>query len=95
MYVHLQLCCIVIAACTTEFTFGSTHVDDDASNICYDNPKVEHSGTRICHSLMAGAISSILVAMFLMNFDVFIPCMDKMVMTIIIYICMYIHAYCK
>ena len=84
VYGSSQLCCIVIAACTTELTFGRTHGDKEASRVCYDNPKVKNSGGRICYSLMAGAISSILVAMFLMNFDVFIPCMSKMVITIII-----------
>ena len=81
--VHLQLCCIIIAACTTEFTYGRAHNDKEAGRICYDNPKVKNSSARICRSLMAEAISSILVAMFLMNFDVFIPCMNKMVMIII------------
>ena len=85
MCIHLQLCCIVIAACTTEFTFGSTDIDLAAGSICYYNPKIEHSDARICHSLMAGAISSILVAMFLMNFDVFIPCMDKTVIILSLY----------
>ena len=96
MYIHLQLCCIVIAACTTEFIYGRTYVDNAATRICYEHPKVKHGDARICHGLMAGAISSILVAMFLMNFDVFIPCMGKMVITIII-ICVYtyMHAYCK
>ena len=98
--IHLQLCCIVIAACTTEFIYGRTRVDIAATRICYEHPKVKHGDVRICHGLMAGAISSILVAMFLMNFDVFIPCMGKMVITIIIicvytYIHNYMHAYCK
>ena len=90
--INLQLCCIVIAASTTEFTSGWTECDYAAKLICYENPKVEHSDHRICHSLMAAAISSILVAMFLMNFDVFIPCMGKMVTTIIIrsYVRMYV-----
>ena len=88
--IHLQLCCIVIAACTTDFTYGYTHSDRAASRICYDNPKAKSSGHSICHSLMAEAISSILVAMFLMNFDVFIPCMNKMVMIINSYIIVFL-----
>lgn len=72
------LCCIVIAAYTTELAFGQTHTDYAVSSICYDNPKAKNRGPRICISLMAGAISSILVAMFLMNFDILIPWMGKL-----------------
>ena len=89
MYVHLlclliylQFFCVVIAAYTTEITFQSTH---KASSVCFTNPGAEKSDARICHSLMGVAISSILVCMVLMIFDVFIPCLDTKVMIIIIF----------
>ena len=87
----MQFFCVVIAAYTTEIaaytteiTFPSTDNAGAVYAICYANPKAEHSGHRICHSLMAAAISSIMVCMVLMIFDVFIPCLDKMVIMTII-----------
>ena len=77
--------CIVIAAFTSEITFGGTEVDQSSNPICYDNPKAEHSGTRICLSLVATAISSIMVCMMLIIIDVLVPCVDTMV-KIMIYI---------
>ena len=71
--------CIVIAAFTSEITFGGTDVDQSSSSICYGNPKAEHSGTRICLSLVATAISSIMVCMMLIILDVLVPCVDTMV----------------
>ena len=82
--------CVAIAAYTTEITFASTDSAYVAGHICYQNPKAETSGHRICHSLMGTAISSILLCMVLMIFDVFIPCVDTMVMIFSIinsYIC--------
>ena len=83
--IHLQLFCILIAAFSTEVVFGVTNTDVDMRvyPICYENPKAVHSGHRICHSLFGTAISSILVSMILMIFDVLIPCVDTKVMTII------------
>ena len=77
----MQLFCVVIAAYTTEITFPTTDSDEVASDICNYNPKGVASGPRVCHSLMGVAISSILVCMILMIFDVFIPCVDTKVMT--------------
>ena len=84
LLIYLQLFCVIIAAYTTEITYGNTDTDSAIANICYHNPKTEDSGHRICHSLVGVAISSILVSMVLMIFDVFIPCVDSMVMTVII-----------
>ena len=77
--IHLQLLCIIITAFTTEITFGDTDVDGAAGSICYLNPKAEHSDSRICFSLVAAAISSIMVCMMLMIFDTLIPCVNTMV----------------
>ena len=82
----MQLFCIVIAAFTAEITYGQTDVHYATSRICYYNPKAIHSSHRICFSLLASAISSIMVCMVLMILDVFIPCVEKMV-KIITYIC--------
>ena len=76
---HLQVFSVIIIAYTTEITSGHTNSDKAAFLICYDNPRARHSDHRICHSLMAEAIASILISMMLMNFDVFIPCINKMV----------------
>ena len=75
----MQMFCVAVAAYTTEITYRSTDSAYAVSEICYGNPKAEKSGHRICHSLMATAISSIMVCMMLMIFDVFIPCVDIMV----------------
>ena len=84
MLLNLQFFCVVIAAYTTEITFPRTSSAYAASLVCYSrNWKAEKSGPRICHSLMGVAISSILVSMVLMIFDVFIPCVDIKVMIII------------
>ena len=83
-YIYLQLFCIIIAAYITEISFGSSSSADAVYQVCYENPKAETSGHRICNSLMGVAISSILVCMVLMIFDVFIPCVDLKVMVIII-----------
>ena len=82
----MQLFCIVIAAFTAEITYGQTDVHYATYGICYYNPKAIQSGHRICFSLLASAISSIMVCMVLMILDVFIPCVEKMV-KIITYIC--------
>ena len=74
--------CVAVAAYTTEITYASTDSASAAYEICYDNPKAEYSASRICHSLMGAAISSIMVCMVLMIFDVFIPCVDTMVLII-------------
>ena len=71
---------MVVAAYTTENKIASTDDAYAANLICYHNPNAKESGHRICHSLMATAISSIMVCMVLMIIDVFIPCVDKMVM---------------
>ena len=76
---HVQLFCLVIAAFTTEITFGNTDVDHVAKKICSSNPRAKISGGRICLSLVATAITSIIICVVLMIFDVFIPCVDKMV----------------
>ena len=77
---YLQLFCIIIAAYTTEFTLASGAGNNHGVyQICYENPTAEDSGHRICLSLMATAISSIMVCMVLMVLDVFIPCVDSMV----------------
>ena len=70
---------MVIAAYTVEITFGITTSAADAGKICYDNCEAKTSGWRICFSLMGVAISSIMVCMVLMIFDVFIPCVDMKV----------------
>ena len=70
---------MTVAAYTTEITFASTDSAGAARQVCYQNPKAETSGHRICHSLMGVAISSIMLCMVLMIFDVFIPCVDPMV----------------
>ena len=85
----MQMFCVAVAAYTTEITYSNTDSANAAYLICYDNPKALTSGHRICHSLMGAAISSIMVCMVLMIFDVFIPCVDTMVM-IISYINTYI-----
>ena len=88
-YVHLcfliclQFFCVVIAAYTTEIRFGYTTSAQAAYGVCVANPEAATSGIRVCHSLLGVAISSILVCMVLMIFDVFIPCVDKKVMVII------------
>ena len=85
LLIYLQLFCIVIAAYTTEisiYTFQSTNSAYAAHLICYDNPKAETSGFRVCLSLMGVAISSILVCLVLMILDVFIPCVNTKVMII-------------
>ena len=74
--------CVTVAAYTTEITTPSTHSAGAVYLICYGNPKAETSGHRICHSLMATAISSIMVCMMLMIIDLFIPCVDTKVMII-------------
>ena len=79
----MQLFSIIIAAYTTEITFATSNPDSAVGTICYDNPAAEDSGHRICHSLVAAAISSILICMVLMIFDVFIPCVDKTVKIVI------------
>ena len=79
LLIHLQILCIVIAAFTSEITFGSADVDQSGRSICYANPKAEISGSRICLSLVATAISSIMVCMMLIIFDVLVPCVDTMV----------------
>ena len=79
---YLQFFCVVIAAYTIEITFQSTDGAYAASLVCYRNPKADKSGFRICLSLMGVAISSILVCMVLMIFDVFIPCVNTKVMII-------------
>ena len=84
----MQLFCVVIAAFTAEITYGETDVDYATYGICYYNPKAIHSGHRICFSLLASAISSIMVCMVLMILDVFIPCVEKMV-KIITYVYLY------
>ena len=71
--------CVVIAAYTTEIIVPRTDSATAADIICYNNPKAETSGPRICNSLMGVAISSIMVCMVLMIFDVFIPCVDTKV----------------
>ena len=71
--------CVVIAAYTTEIISARTDSATAAYLICYRNPKALTSGPRICHSLMGTAISSIMVCMMLMIFDVFIPCVDTRV----------------
>ena len=83
LLIYLQFFCVVIAAYTTEITFPSTDSARAADRVCFGTPKTEKSGNRICHSLMGVAISSILVCMVLMIFDVFIPCLDTKVMIII------------
>ena len=70
---------MVVAAYTTEITFSSTDSASAAGQVCYNNPKADDSSHRICHSLMGVAISSIMLCMALMIFDVFIPCVDPMV----------------
>ena len=79
LLIHLQMLCIVIAAFTSEITFGRTDVDQSSRSVCYGNPKTEISGTRICFSLVATAISSIMVCMMLIIIDVLVPCVDTMV----------------
>ena len=81
---NLQFFCVIIAAYTTEITFARTDSASAARSICYDNPKDQTSSPRICHSLMGVAVSSILVCMVLMILDVFIPCVNIKVMSIII-----------
>ena len=76
---HVQLFCIVIAAFTADIRFGNTDVDHVAEKICYGNPRAKISGGRICLSLVATAITSIIICVVLMIFDVLIPCVDKMV----------------
>ena len=76
---HLQVCSVIIIAYTTEITYGHTNSDKAAFLICYNNPRARNGDHRVCHSLMAAAVASILVSMMLMNFDVFIPCINKMV----------------
>ena len=80
----LQAFCVVVAAYTIEIRFASTDSAGAAYLICYDNPKALASGHRICYSLMATAISSIMVCMMLMIIDLFIPCVNTMVMISII-----------
>ena len=77
---------IIIAAYTTEITIGrfvatEPSVVTKVSTICYGNPAAEHSDHRICSSLIAAAISSIMVCMVLMIFDAFIPCVNNTVST--------------
>ena len=79
---YLQFFCVVIAAYTTEITYPRTGSAYAAHFVCYHNPKADKSGFRICLSLMGVAISSILVCMVLMIFDVFIPCVNTKVMII-------------
>ena len=68
--------CVAVSAYTTEIRFPRTESALAANLICYGNPKALTSGPRICNSLMGTAISSIMVCMMLMIFDVFIPCVD-------------------
>ena len=91
LLIYLQFFCVVIAAYTTEISSQTTDSAYAASHVCYSNPKAEISGGRICHSLIGVAISSILVCMVLMIFDVFIPCVNTKVM-IIYYVHANIHA---
>ena len=81
--------CVAVAAYTTEINYPRTDSANAAYQICYYSPKTAYSGPRICNSLMGAAVSSIMVCMVLMIFDVFIPCVDTMVM-IISYINTYI-----
>ena len=86
----LQAFCVVISAYTTEifimfqYTSSTYYSFDPVAEICYNNPIAKESGHRICHSLMATAISSIMVCMMLMIIDLFIPCVNTMVMISII-----------
>ena len=89
MYINLlyiQVFSIIIAAYTTEITIGGLVATEPSvvakvSAICYVNPAAEHSDHRICSSLIAAAISSIMVCMILMIFDAFIPCVNNTVST--------------
>ena len=88
--------CVAVAAYTTEITYSIPNADRLSSAyaagvICYANPKAEDSGHRICHGLMGAAISSIMVCMMLMIFDVFIPCVDTMVVLSVYYIRSYAY----
>ena len=79
--------CVAIAAYTTELIFPRTDSALVGNSVCYRNPKAEIRGPRICHSLMGAAISSIMVCMVLMIFDVFIPCVDTMVIIMYLILC--------
>ena len=86
--------CVTVAAYTTEITYSNADRLSSAyaaGVICYHNPNAKDSGHRICHGLMGAAISSIMVCMVLMIIDVFIPCVNTMVVLSVYYIAM--HTY--
>ena len=79
--IYLQIFSVVIATYISEISFGNVYTKTNLGvyMICYANPNAVDSSYRICNSLVGAAISSIMVCMMLMIFDVFIPCVDKMV----------------
>ena len=76
--------CLVIAAYTTEITFRRTDSVKAAYDVCNFYPNTATTNQHACLNLMSVAISSILVCMVLMILDVFIPCVNTKVMSIII-----------
>ena len=70
---------VVIVGYTSELAFTNAEPMIPSRYICYSNPGAYQSGHHICNNGVAAAVSSILVCMMLLNFDVFIPCLDKMV----------------
>ncbi|XP_065914573.1 uncharacterized protein [Dysidea avara] len=69
---------VVIVGYTSELAFTNAEPMIPSRYICYSNPGAYQSGHHICNNGVAAAVSSILVCMMLLNFDVFIPCLDKM-----------------
>ena len=69
---------IVIAAYTAELVGTRADPIVPSTVICFGN-QYKESAHRVCKNGIAAAISSILVCMMLLMFDVFIPCLDKMV----------------
>ncbi|XP_065896346.1 uncharacterized protein [Dysidea avara] len=68
---------IVIAAYTAELVGTQADPIVRSTVICFGN-QYKESAHRVCKNGIAAAISSILVCMMLLMFDVFIPCLDKM-----------------